>query len=58
MKVDIKFKLSIENSGLPDSYLDDRYFTEVIKENIQDVFLGADVSEFTIEDISVDVRGE
>jgi len=58
MKVVIKFTLAVEEADLPISFLDDQYFTEVIRENIEDVFLGADISDFTIEDISVDVKGE
>ena len=58
MKVVIKFSLTVEESGLPTSFLDDQYFTGVLKENIEDVFLGADISDFSIEDISVDVKGE
>jgi len=58
MKVVIKFSLTVEESDLPISFLDDEYFAEVIRENIEDVFSGADVSDFTIEDISVDVKGE
>jgi len=58
MKVVIKFSLTVEEADLPTSFLDDQYFTEVLKENIEDVFLGADISDFSIEDISVDVKGE
>jgi hypothetical protein len=58
MKVVIKFSLTVEEADLPISFLDEQYFTEVLKENIEDVFLGADISDFSIEDISVDVKGE
>ena len=58
MKVVIKFSLTVEEADLPISFLDDQYFAEVLRENIEDVFLGADISDFTIEDISVDVKGE
>lgn len=58
MKVIIKFSMIVEEEDLPMSFLDEAHFTEVIRENIEDVFLGSDVSDFTIEDITVDVRGE
>lgn len=57
MKVLIKFSVLIDETDLPISFLDEAYFTEVIKENIEDVFLGSDVDDFTIEEITVDVRG-
>ena len=58
MKVVIKFSLTVEEADLPISFLDEQYFTEVLKENIEDVFLGADISDFSIEAISVDVKAE
>ena len=58
MKVVIKFCLTVEEKNLPRPFLDDMYFAEVLRENIADVFLGAAVSDFTIEDVTVDVKGE
>jgi hypothetical protein len=58
MKVVIKFSLTVEEKNLPISFLDDIYFAEVLRDNIADVFLGAAVSDFTIEDVTVDVKGE
>ena len=58
MKVIIKFSLVVEEKDLPISFLDEAHFTEVLKENIEDVFLGSAVSDYTIEDIAIDVRGE
>tara|TARA_B110000259_G_C14018237_1_gene402128 strand:+ start:2011 stop:2187 length:177 start_codon:yes stop_codon:yes gene_type:complete len=58
MKVIIKFRLTVDEENLPISFLDDIYFAEVLRENIEDVFLGAAISDFTIEDVTVDVKGE
>jgi hypothetical protein len=58
MKVVIKFCLTVDEKNLPLSFLDDIYFSEVLRENIEEVFLGAAISDFTIEDVTVDVKEE
>lgn len=54
MKVNIRLTAYINEADLPTSLTDPEYLEEVIRENIQDVFIGADINDIDIEWLVVD----
>jgi hypothetical protein len=54
MKVNIRLTAYINEADLPMSLTDPEYLEEVIRENIQDVFIGADINDIDIEWLVVD----
>lgn len=58
MKVDIHLSAFINDSDLPRSYQDPDYLEEVIRENIEDVFIGADIMSVQIDQLIIEKEGD
>lgn len=58
MKVDIRLTAFIDERDLPRSYEDPEYLEEVIRENIEDVFIGADIMKIEIDQLLIEKEGD
>lgn len=58
MKVDIRLSAFIDERDLPRSYEDPEYLEEVIRENIEDVFIGADIMKIEIDQLLIEKEGD
>lgn len=56
MKVKLELELQIDDSELPIAYLDVVTLDEVLRENVNDVFLGSDIPVVKIERLTIDIE--
>ena len=54
MKLDIRLVVYLDDDDVPSEFSDPQYFEEVIRENIEDVFIGLGITRVDVERIIFD----
>ena len=54
MKLDIRLVVYLDDDDVPSEFSDPQYFEEVIRENIEDVFIGLGMTRVDVERIIFD----